>query len=181
MSHIHHIFREIFQQEPITLSIPNWSTFSPETFIKSQGQQAPNHLQLAIAGRKDAQLHFYNDAFQSYYSNLVTSALQVNLWYSPMEAITKAFLKAGHPIQGINLYFLGTAERKKGKTYELLMKTAMAKAIDELYALNLERDALIRLICSTNENSVLDALFLGQIFPQVTIETEQTLQMLAGG
>ena len=123
---------------------------------------------------------FYNDAYQSYYSNLVTSALEVNLWYSPMEAITKAFLKAAQPIQGVNLYFLGTAERKKGKTYELLMKIAMAKALNHLYDLKLDRDEIIRLICSTNENSVLDALFLGQLFPQVIIQERDLSEKITG-
>lgn len=169
MNPTNQIFRELFRQEPLSITIPNWSRYSTIEFIHANGLEAPGTLQLDISKRADSELHFYNDAYQSHISALITSDPNPPNWCQPMESLIKQLFRQGRPISGYNLYFSGMAEKKKGKTYELLLKTSTAMAISELNALQLERDELIRLICSSNENSVLDALFLSQIIPQIKV------------
>lgn len=172
MTELKKIFHELFRAEPLLVRIPNWSHLSAHDFVMSNGLDAPGDLHLAISARTDSQLHFYNDAFQSHISGLVTTSEQQHAWFSPMESLTRQMLKASFPIRGYNLYFSGMQDKKKGKSYELLMKTALAKSLNHLYALNLDRDELIRIICSSNQDSVLDALFLSQIIPQFEISKQ---------
>lgn len=169
MNKLNQIFYELFRTVPHIISIPNWSNLSAHEFILSNGLDAPAFMHLAISARSDSQMHYYNDAFQSHISGLVTGSENQNAWFSPFETLTKQLLKSGCPIQGYNLYFSGMQEKKKGKSYELLMKTALIKSLNLLYSLELDRDEMIRIICSSNADSVLDALFLSQIFPQFEI------------
>lgn len=172
MNAVVNIFNQIFAQQPLILRIPNWTGSSVESYIHSQGLKAPGYLYLALGKRTDSELHFYNDAYQSYIGGMVTPGYKKLDWFTPMEEIFRAFSKSGQPVTGFNLYLSGTAERKKGKTCDLLLKAAMAKGLDHLFRLSLQRDELIKLICSTNDNSVLDALFLSQIMPSLEMQTE---------
>ncbi|MCX2476068.1 hypothetical protein OQZ33_17170 [Pedobacter sp. MC2016-05] len=92
-----------------------------------------------------------------------------------MESIARMLLSKGYPIQGYNLYLLAAGQKKKGKTYELLMKVAMLKGLNEIYQLSLERERQLDIICESNQGSVLDALYIGQIARAISTKEKALL------
>ncbi|PWS33318.1 galactokinase [Pedobacter paludis] len=164
MNNLKRIFYQLFEQNPYILQIPGWSLLSPEGLVHVLGSEPEDKIYLAISARTDSQFQFYNDAYQSHYSAMVNEKREKGRWYSPMEETAQQFLKNGYPVQGFNLYLSACGQRKHGKTYELLMRTAMAKALSEIYNLELKKHQLISLICRTNNGSVLDGLFLNQMY-----------------
>jgi|GEM_PF-2817826 len=167
MNQLKQIFYQLFNQQPLIIEVPNWSHFSPEELLRYSGPLPKDKLYIGIAKRADAQLHFYNDAFQSHSSNLVTSSGAENAWYSPMEEITRKLFRSGHHLQGYNLYFLGAAEKKKGRTYEMLLKIASLQALSLLFQLDLSWDKMVEISCDGHESPVPDALFLRRVLKDI--------------
>ncbi|PWS32638.1 hypothetical protein [Pedobacter paludis] len=177
MNELKRIFHELFRKEPTIVKIPSWSHYSPKEFILANGIAPIEYMHIALSPRTDSQFHFYNDSLQSHISGMVREIEGNNGWSAPMESVAKQMIKEALPIRGFDFYLMGMPKKNKGKTYELLVKAGTALALNEAFDLGHDRLMLSTVVSRTNGDSILDTLFLSQIFQHSEI-TGQRLEKI---
>ncbi|CCH55546.1 galactokinase [Fibrisoma limi BUZ 3] len=142
-------FQQTFQSKPLLICSPGRVNLIGEHTDYNQGFVLPaaidKAIYLAVGPRQDDELHFVAHDLDKSFKGSLQSLSRTKTWADYLLGVLAQFQQAGHQLSGLNCIFAGTIPMGAGLSSSAALENAVGFALNELFALGLDRLDLVRL------------------------------------
>lgn len=150
IEHIEKEFCRLYSERPLIVRSPGRVNIIGEHTDYNEGFVLPAAIDKAvyvgISQRDDSEIHLYAVDFKESFSvSLSTLAPTEKGWPNYIMGVVDQLQKAGHSLSGFNLVVDGDVPLGAGLSSSAAVECATAFALNELFSLNLERMAMVKI------------------------------------